>query len=93
MEQKTLFSKKSKRGYKRLFLTCLRQMSNKRIQTSIIHIAPWSQKKILHEMHLICKMFYFCFHGNHSHNLRLKVYLVVSLVISYLKKIISVNTF
>ena len=31
-------------------------------------------------MHLICKMFYFCFHGNHSHNLRLKVYLVVSLV-------------
>ena len=31
-------------------------------------------------MHLICKMFYFCFHGNHSLNLRLKVYLVVSLV-------------
>jgi hypothetical protein len=30
---------------------------------------------------------------NHSHNLRLKVYLVVSLVISYVKKIISVNTF
>ena len=39
------------------------------------------------------EMFYFCFHGNHSHNLRLKVYLVVSLVISYVKKIISVNTF
>ena len=37
------------------------------------------------------KMFYFCFHGNHSHNLRLKVYLVVSLVISYMKMIISVN--
>ena len=36
-------------------------------------------------MHLICKMFYFCFHGNHSHNLRLKVYLVVSLVISDVK--------
>jgi hypothetical protein len=30
---------------------------------------------------------------NHSHNLRLKVYLVVSLVMSYVKKIISVNTF
>jgi hypothetical protein len=39
------------------------------------------------------KMFYFCFHGKHSHNLRLTVYLVVSLVISYVKKIISVNTF
>ena len=37
-------------------------------------------------MHLIRKMFYFCFQGNHSHNLRLKVYLVVSLVISYVKK-------
>ena len=36
-------------------------------------------------MHLICKMFYFCFHGNHSQNLRLKVYLVVSLVISDVK--------
>jgi hypothetical protein len=39
-----------------------------------------------YEMHLIRKMFYFCFQGNHSHNLRLKVYLVVSLVISYVKK-------
>ena len=34
-------------------------------------------------------MFYFCFHSNHSHNLRLKVYLVVSLVISYVKMITS----
>jgi hypothetical protein len=32
-------------------------------------------------------------HGNHSHNLRLKVNLVVSLVIIYVKMIISVNTF
>jgi hypothetical protein len=32
-------------------------------------------------------------HGNHSHNLSLKYYLVVSLVISNVKKIISVNTF
>jgi hypothetical protein len=32
-------------------------------------------------------------HGNHSHNLRLNVYLEVSLAISYVKKIISVNTF
>ena len=39
------------------------------------------------------KMFYFCFHANHSYNLRLKVYLVVSLVISDVKMIISVNTF
>jgi hypothetical protein len=37
------------------------------------------------------KMFYFCFHSNHSHNLRLKVYLVVSLVISYLSKIWAEN--
>ena len=44
------------------------------------------------EMHLICKMFDFCFHGNHSHNLSLKYYLVVSLIISNVKKIISVNT-
>jgi hypothetical protein len=29
-------------------------------------------------------------HCSHSHNLRLKVYLVVSLVISYVNKIISV---
>ena len=36
-------------------------------------------------MHLICKLFYFCFHGNHSHNVTLKVYLVVSLVICYVK--------
>jgi hypothetical protein len=37
-------------------------------------------------------MFYFCFHGNHSHNLRVNVYSVVSLVISNVKKMISVNT-
>jgi hypothetical protein len=30
-----------------------------------------------------------CFHFNHSHNLRLKVYLVVSLVISYEKYMLS----
>ena len=38
-------------------------------------------------------MFYFCFHGNHSHNLRVNVYSVVSLVISSVKNMISVNTF
>ena len=37
-------------------------------------------------------MFYFCFHSNHSHNLMLKVYLVVSLVKSYVKMITSVKT-
>ena len=36
-------------------------------------------------MHLICRIYYFCFHGNHSHNVTLKVYLGVSLVISYVK--------
>jgi hypothetical protein len=64
---------------------------------SVIWKSLWPKEnfKILawYEMHLICKMFYFCFHGNHSHNLRWTVYLVVSLVISYVKKIISVNTF
>ena len=49
MGQKAFFSKKSKRGYKRLFLICLRQVSNKRIQTSIIHIAPCSQEIIDNE--------------------------------------------
>jgi hypothetical protein len=33
------------------------------------------------------------FRSNHLHNLRLKVYLVVNLVIIYVKKIISVKTF
>ena len=49
MGQKTLFSKKSKRGYKQLFLMCLRQVSNKGIHTSIIHIPPCSQKIIDNE--------------------------------------------
>jgi hypothetical protein len=38
-------------------------------------------------------MLYFCFHGNHLHNLRLNVYLVVSLVINYVKMIISINIY
>jgi hypothetical protein len=66
------------------------------VMKSVIWKSLWPIEnfKILawYEMHLICKMFYFCFHGNHSHNLRLKVYLVVSFVISYVEKIISVNT-
>ena len=49
MGQKTLFSKKSKRGYKRLCLICLRQVSNERIQTSIIHIPPCSREIIDNE--------------------------------------------
>ena len=36
-------------------------------------------------MHLICRIYYFCFHGNHSHNVTLKVYFGVSLVISYVE--------
>jgi hypothetical protein len=54
-------------------------------------LLPWQPNSLI--SHLQKNTFYFCFHGNHSHNLRLKVYLVVSLVISYVKKIISVNTF
>ena len=38
MGQKTLFFKKSKRGYNKLLLICFRQVSIERIQTSIIHI-------------------------------------------------------
>ena len=34
-----------------------------------------------------------CFIGNHSHNLRVNVYSAFSLVISSVKKMISVNTF
>jgi hypothetical protein len=49
MGQKTLFSKISKRGYKRLFFLCFRQVSIEQIQTSIIHIAPCSQKMIDNE--------------------------------------------
>ena len=48
--KKTLFSKNSKRGYKRLFFICLRQVSNEWIQTSIIHIPPCSQKIIDNEI-------------------------------------------
>jgi hypothetical protein len=46
MGQKPLFSKKSKRGYKRLFCICLRQVSNEGIQTRIIHIPLCSQEII-----------------------------------------------
>ena len=49
MGQKKLFPKKSKRGYKRLFLICLRQVSYEGLQTSIIHIPPCSQKIIYNE--------------------------------------------
>jgi hypothetical protein len=49
MGQKTLFSKKSKRGYKRLFVICFIQVSIERIQTSIIHIPPCSQEIIDNE--------------------------------------------
>ena len=44
MGQKTLYFKKSKRGYKRLFFICFRQVSIEWIQTSIIHIPPCSQE-------------------------------------------------
>ena len=53
---------------------------------SVVWKSLWPKENL---MHLICKMFYFCFHFNHSHNLRLKVYLVVSLVISYEKYMLS----
>jgi hypothetical protein len=43
MGLKTLFSEKSKRGYKQLFVIYLRQVSNEGIQTSIIHIPHRSQ--------------------------------------------------
>jgi hypothetical protein len=49
MGQKTLFSKKNKRGYKRLFCICFRQVSIEQIQTSLIHIAPCSQEIIDNE--------------------------------------------
>jgi hypothetical protein len=49
MGQKTLFSKKSKRGYKRLFFICFRQESIERIQTSLIHLPPCSQEIIDNE--------------------------------------------
>jgi hypothetical protein len=49
MGQKTPLSKKSKRGYKRLLFILLRQVSNKRIKTSINHLTPCSQEIIDHE--------------------------------------------
>ena len=58
MGQKKTFPKKSKRGYKRLFLICLRQVSYEGIQTSIIHLAPCSQEKIDNENPIFLR---FCF--------------------------------
>ena len=58
MGQKTLFSKKNKRGYKRLFCICFRQVSIEQIQTSIIHIAPCSQEIIDNEHPIFLR---FCF--------------------------------
>ena len=49
MEQKTFFFQKSKRGYKGLLFILLRQVSNKRIKTSINHLTPCSQEIIDHE--------------------------------------------
>jgi hypothetical protein len=49
MGQKKLFSQKSKRGYKRLFFICFRQVSIEQIQTSIIHIPHCSQEIIDNE--------------------------------------------
>ena len=49
MEQNTLFSKISKRGYKRLFFICFRQVSIEQIQTSLIHQPPCSQEIIDNE--------------------------------------------
>jgi hypothetical protein len=58
MGQKTLFSKISKRGYKRLFFICLRQVSIEQIQTSIIHIAPCSQEMIDNENPICLSLFF-----------------------------------
>ena len=55
---KNTFSKKSKRGYKRLFFICLRQVSNRRIQTSIIHIAPCSHDIIDNENPIVLRCFF-----------------------------------
>ena len=56
MGQKTLFFQKSKRGYL-LFLICLKQVSNERIHTSIIHIPPCSQKIIDNENRRFLRFF------------------------------------
>jgi hypothetical protein len=48
-DKKHFFPKKSKRGYKRLFFICFRQVSIEQIQTSIIHIAPSSHEIIDNE--------------------------------------------
>ena len=73
----------------RLFLICLRQVSNEGIQTSIIHIPPCSQKIIDNEnpdflrVWLRCEMRLlgchgnnncFCFHCNHGHYLNFHCY-------------------
>ena len=51
------FSKKSKRGYKRLFFISFRQISIERIQTSIIHIPPCSQEIIDNENPIFLRFF------------------------------------
>ena len=51
------FSKKSKRGYKRSFFICFRQVSIERIQTRIIHIPPCSQKIIDNENPIFLRFF------------------------------------
>ena len=72
MGQKPLFCKESKRGYKRLIFICLRQVFNERIQTSIIHIPPCSQKAIDNEnpdfftFFLRCEMRLFGCYGNNN---------------------------
>ena len=57
MGQKTLYFKISKRGYKRLFVICFRQVSIQRIQTSIIHIAPCSREIIDNENPIFWRFF------------------------------------
>jgi membrane protein YqaA with SNARE-associated domain len=58
MGQKTLYFKISKRGYKRLFVICFRQVSIQRIQSSIIHIPPCSQEKIDNENPIFFAFFF-----------------------------------
>ena len=73
MGQKAFFSKKSKRGYQRLFCICSRQVSNKRMKTSNIHIAPCSHEIIDNENPIFfnfffwkCEMRLFGCHGNNN---------------------------
>jgi hypothetical protein len=58
MGQKALFSKEPKRGYKRLFFICLRQVSNERIQTNIILIPLCSQNIIDNENPYFVTLFF-----------------------------------